>query len=108
MVLGASKMGEKKEVPALRQAPERRKEPLPCWGAVHHPYLRVGDIVFHKKFRSWGRGRVLEAWASDVPGGLCYVRILFQDGKSRVFDNSYDSACCCYYAGVTLIDRIEI
>lgn len=102
-------MGEKKEVPALRRAPaEKGKDPPPCWGKTNHPYLRVGDVVFHKKFRSWGRGRVLEAWASDVPGGLCYVRILFQDGKSRVFDNSYDSACCCYYAGVTLIDRVEI
>ncbi len=108
MVLGASQMGEKKEVPTLRKPPGKRNDPPPCWGNSHHPYLRVGDIVFHKKFRSWGRGRVLEAWASDVPGGLCYVRVLFQDGKSRVFDNSYDSACCCYYAGVTLVDRVEI
>jgi len=51
---------------------------------------------------------VLEVWASEVPGGRCYVRIVFQDGKSRVFDNSFDSACCCYYAGITLLNRIEV
>ena len=51
---------------------------------------------------------VIETWTSDLPGGLCYVRILFQDGKKRVFDNSLDSACCCYYAGVTLLNRIEL
>jgi hypothetical protein len=71
-------------------------------------YLRVGDRVYHKKFRSWGGGIVMETWASDLPGGLCFVRILFQDGKQRVFDNSFDSACCCYHAGITLLNRIEL
>ncbi len=71
-------------------------------------YLRVGDKVFHKKFRSWGGGIVMETWASELPGGMCYVRILFQDGKQRVFDNSFDSACCCYHTGITLINRIEL
>ena len=71
-------------------------------------YLRVGDRVYHKKFRSWGGGIVMETWSSDLPGGLCFVRILFQDGKQRVFDNSFDSTCCCYHAGVTLLNRIEL
>jgi len=71
-------------------------------------YLRVGDKVFHKKFKSWGGGMVIETWASDLPGGICFVRILFQDGKQRVFDNSFDSASCCYYAGITLLNRIEL
>lgn len=73
-----------------------------------HTYLRVGDRVYHKKFKSWGGGVVIETWTSDIPGGLCFVRIQFQDGKKRVFDNSFDSACCCYYTGITLIDRIEL
>lgn len=101
-------MGEKEIFPVLRNPPKRKKEPRQSRKAAQHTYLHVGDKVFHKKFRSWGRGMVLEAWASEVPGGLCYVRILFQDGKSRVFDNSYDSACCCYYAGITLLDRVEV
>lgn len=73
-----------------------------------HTYLRVGDRVFHKSFKSWGGGIVIETWSSNLPGGSCYVRILFQDGKKRVFDNSFDSACCCYHAGVTLLNRVEL
>jgi hypothetical protein len=73
-----------------------------------HTYLHVGDKVFHKKFKPWGGGIVIETWTSDLLGGLCFVRILFQDGKKRVFDNSFDSACCCYYTGITLLDRIEL
>lgn len=73
-----------------------------------HTYLQVGDKVFHKQFRSWGGGVVVETSASDLPGGLCFVRILFQDGKQRVFDNSFESTCCCYYTGITLLNRIEL
>ena len=73
-----------------------------------HTYLQVGDKVFHKNYKSWGGGIVIETWSSDLPGGLCYVRIQFQDGKKRVFDNSFDSACCCYYTGITLLNRVEI
>ena len=86
------------------------KEASPAKKALSekHTYLQVGDKVFHKKFRSWGCGIVSEAWASDVSGGMCYVRIDFQDGKKRVFDNSYDSSCCCYYAGITLLNQVEL
>jgi len=76
--------------------------------AENHTYLRVGDKVFHKKFKSWGGGIVIETWSSDLPGGACFVRILFQDGKKRVFDNSFDSTCCCYFTGITLLSRIAI
>jgi hypothetical protein len=90
--------------------PQKRKEEFPLTKAKveRHTYLRVGDKVFHKKFKSWGGGIVIETWASNLPGGMCYVRILFQDGKKRVFDNSFDSDYCCYYTGITLLNRIEL
>jgi hypothetical protein len=87
-----------------------RKEDVPPGrgGVRRHTYLRVGDKVFHKNFRSWGCGTVVEAWISEVPGGLCFARVQFQDGKQRVFDNSFDSTCCCYHTGVILLNRIEL
>ena len=90
--------------------PQRKLEHSPTMQtrSEKHTYLRVGDRVVHKNFRSWGGGIVVETWASNLPGGSCYVRILFQDGKKRIFDNSFDSACCCYYAGVTLLNRVEL
>jgi hypothetical protein len=68
-------------------------------------YLHVGDKVFHSRFTSWGLGMVVEEWRSEVPGGLCLVRIEFQDGKKRVFDNGFGSRSCCYYSGLTLLDH---
>jgi hypothetical protein len=76
--------------------------------AERHTYLQVGDRVFHRNYKTWGCGIVIEAWASEVPGGPCFARIQFQDGKMRVFDNSYDSSCCCYYSGITLLNRVEL
>jgi hypothetical protein len=111
MVLGASKMGEEKEgLSLMKNLPQRRSEICSTKKAKteKHTYLRVGDKVYHKKFKSWGGGMVMETWASDLPGGMCYVRILFQDGKQRVFDNNFDSVCCCYYTGITIINRIEL
>jgi len=93
-----------KNLPQKRNEGSSTKKP----GSERRTYLRVGDKVFHKKFKSWGGGMVIETWASDLPGGICFVRILFQDGKQRVFDNSFDSASCCYYAGITLLNRIEL
>jgi hypothetical protein len=94
----------------LNRFPEKRMEHSSTERpkVERHIYLRVGDKVYHKKFKSWGGGIVTETWVSDLPGGLCFVRILFQDGKKRVFDNSFDSACCCYHTGITLLDRIEL
>ena len=88
--------------------PQREGGLAPKRTAETHTYLRVGDRVFHRNFRSWGCGIVIEAWTSEVPGGLCFARVQFQDGKKRVFDNSYDSACCCYYAGIILLNRIAL
>jgi hypothetical protein len=34
-------------------------------------------------------GIVIEERRSELPGGFCYVRVDFQDGKVRVFDNNY-------------------
>jgi hypothetical protein len=67
-------------------------------------YLQVGDKVFHKHFKRWGIGVVVEERRSELPGGFCYVRVEFQDGKVRVFDNNLKSEVCCYYAGIEKVD----
>ena len=111
MVLGASKVGEEKEgFSTMKNLPQRKSEISPARKSKteKHTYLHVGDKVVHKKFKFWGGGMVMETWASDLPGGMCYARILFQDGKQRVFDNSFDSVCCCYYTGITVINRVEL
>ncbi len=94
----------------MRNLPQKRAETFSIEKpkSDKHTYLRVGDKVFHKKFKAWGGGVVVETLASDLPGGMCYVRILFQDGKQRIFDNSFDSVCCCYYTGITVLNRVEI
>ncbi len=94
----------------MKNLPQRKPEgrTAPGGRAGRHTYLRVGDKVFHKNYRYWGGGIVVETRASDLPGGLCYVSILFQDGKQRVFDNSFDSSGCCYYAGITLLNRVDL
>jgi hypothetical protein len=67
-------------------------------------YLQVGDYVYHQQYCQWGIGEVVEEWNSTLPGGLCFVKIEFQDGRKRVFDNDFKSISCCYYTGVTQID----
>jgi hypothetical protein len=101
---------EEKDLPSMRNLPQKRTEYPPTTKpkSEKHTYLRVGDKVFHQKFKSWGGGIVIETWSSDLPGGMCFARILFQDGKQRVFDNNFDSTCCCYYTGITLLNRIEL
>ena len=74
-------------------------------GRERYLYLKVGDQVFHKQYRRWGRGVVVEERTSEVPGGFCYVRISFGDGNVRVFDNNFGSEQCCYYAGIRKIDK---
>lgn len=73
--------------------------------ADHSPYLSVGDKVYHKRFARWGVGIVVEERSSGLPGGFCYVRINFQDGHMRVFDNNIRSVNCCYYAGIERVDQ---
>lgn len=65
-------------------------------------YLKVGDIVRHIHYTSWGSGEVIEEKHSLLPGGTCLVRILFQDGVERAFINDLNNECCCYYAGLRL------
>ncbi len=67
-------------------------------------YLQVGDRVYHKHYARWGMGIVVEERTSELPGGFCYVRINFNDGNVRVFDNNLKSECCCYYAGIEIIE----
>lgn len=63
-------------------------------------YLKVGDEVIHCFYSSWGIGVVVEEKNSTVPGGMCIVRIVFQDGKERTFINDLEHSCCCYYTGI--------
>jgi hypothetical protein len=63
-------------------------------------FLGVGDEVTHKTYNQWGLGVVVEVMTSVVPGGTCLVRIRFQDGQLRTFNNDLDSEGCCYYFGV--------
>ncbi|MBM4135758.1 MAG: DUF3553 domain-containing protein [Nitrospira sp.] len=65
-------------------------------------YLKVGDVVRHTQYKMWGAGEVIEEKHSTLPGGLCLVRILFEDGIERAFINDLNSECCCYYAGIRL------
>ena len=63
-------------------------------------YLRLGDQVVHLNYGQWGGGVVVEEMTSIVVGGTCLVRILFEDGQQRTFNNDLDSDMCCYYFGV--------
>jgi len=63
-------------------------------------YLRLGDVVTHRDYREWGEGTVVEEMTSTVPGGTCLVRVDWQDGRQRTFNNDLDAEMCCYYFGV--------
>lgn len=66
-------------------------------------FLRTGDRVTHLRYFQWGAGEVIEERHSVMEGGFCMVRIVFQDGKERLFINDLDHQCCCYYSGIRLI-----
>ncbi len=66
-------------------------------------YLKVGDLVRHIHYNSWGEGEVVEEKHSTLPGGICLVRILFSDGVERSFMNNLNNESCCYYAGLRLV-----
>jgi hypothetical protein len=111
MVLGTSKVGEKKEgFASMKNLPQKRMgdSSIKKLKSEKHTYLRVGDKVVHNPHPPRGGGVAIETWSSDLPGGMCFVRVLFQDGKQRIFDNNFDSTCCCYYTGITLLNRIEL
>ena len=63
-------------------------------------FLGVGDEVTHVRYEEWGIGVVMECMTSSVPGGTCLVRIRFQDGQLRCFNNDLDNDTCCYYFGM--------
>jgi hypothetical protein len=67
-------------------------------------YLKVGDIVRHLHYKSWGYGEVKEEKHSILPGGLCLVKIMFEDGVERSFFNDLNADCCCYYRGLRITD----
>ncbi|RLB06617.1 MAG: DUF3553 domain-containing protein [Deltaproteobacteria bacterium] len=69
-----------------------------------HTYLQVGDYVYHRRYSHWGIGEVVEEWNSNLPGGLCFVKVEFEDGRVRIFDNDFKSLSCCYYAGLIRIN----
>ena len=63
-------------------------------------YLRLGDKVVHLRYGEWGEGAVVEDMTSVLVGGTCLVRILFEDGQQRTFNNDLDNDICCYYFGI--------
>lgn len=71
-------------------------------------YLRIGDRVRHINYSFWGIGEVVEERNSTLPGGICLVRILFEDGVERLFINNLDHEMCCYYTGIRLIEEFSI
>ncbi len=63
-------------------------------------YLRLGDRVYQPSREEWGMGAVVEEMTSTIEGGTCLVRILFDDGYQRTFNNDLDSDMCCYRMGL--------
>jgi hypothetical protein len=63
-------------------------------------YLRLGDKCYHTSREEWGVGSVVEEMTSTVEGGTCLVRVLFEDGFQRTFNNDLDSDMCCYFMGL--------
>ena len=57
-------------------------------------YLKAGDRVEHLSFSHWGKGEVVEEQHSKLPGGVCLVMILFEDGVERSFINDLDNQSC--------------
>jgi hypothetical protein len=71
-------------------------------------FLKVGDRVRHTRYHSWGIGEVIEEKHSDLPGGFCIVRIIFEDEQERSFINDLNHELCCYYTGIRLINEFNI
>lgn len=63
-------------------------------------YLKVGDWVFHQRYPEWGMGLVVEERNSLVVGGASYVKIIFRDGQTRIFDNNFQNPTCGYHFGL--------
>jgi hypothetical protein len=63
-------------------------------------YLKVGDWVFHQRYPEWGMGLVVEEKNSLVLGGSSFVKVVFRDGQTRIFDNNFQNPTCCYHFGL--------
>jgi hypothetical protein len=63
-------------------------------------FLRLGDQVLHLRHEDWGIGTVVEEMTSSLAGGICLVRVDFEDGHRRTFHNDLDHELCCYYFGL--------
>jgi hypothetical protein len=74
----------------------------------HRLYLRLGDKVSHQRYGQWGEGTVVEEMTSTIPGGTCLVRIVFGDGRERVFHNDLDNEMCCYYFGIRQLWSMDL
>jgi hypothetical protein len=70
-------------------------------------FLRAGDTVYHQHYRAWGVGHVVELMTSTLPGGAAFARIVWNDGKKRVFNNDLDHYQCCYFFGVRLYEGAD-
>ena len=70
-------------------------------------YLRLGDRVTHLRYEEWGEGAVVEERTSVVPGGTCLVRLLFEDGQQRTFNNDLDHEQCCYFFGIRKLQSFD-
>ena len=71
-------------------------------------YLRLGDRVTHICHEEWGEGVVVEERTSVVPGGTCLVRLLFEDGQQRTFNNDMDHEQCGYFFGLRRLWSFDI
>jgi len=63
-------------------------------------FLRLGDRVWQDYREGWGMGVVVEVMTSTVIGGTCLVRVMFEDGLQRTFNNDLNSEMCCAHLGV--------
>ena len=79
---------------------QRRRETALAASEGKRLYLRVGDEVNHLRHEEWGIGVTMEVMTSSIPGGTCLVRVRFQDGQLRCFNNDLDNQACCYYFGL--------
>ena len=50
----------------------------------------------------------MEEMTSSVPGGTCLVRIMFDDGRQRTFNNDMENELCCYFFGVRKLWQTDL
>ncbi len=63
-------------------------------------YLRLGEKVYNAYHEEWGTGSVVEEMTSTVIGGTALVRIFFEDGHQRTFNNDLNHEMCCAFMGI--------